>query len=74
LHIENLVGDGGGFDGGADVVDADDVRAVEDGYGVRGEGDVEASILRSPRPKIRTWGTQRVLPMCGRGRRILRRM
>ena len=40
--FEDLVGYGGGFDGGADVVGADDVGAGEDGGYVCGGGGVEA--------------------------------
>lgn len=39
---EDGVGDGCGFDGGGDVVDADDVGTGEDGGGVGGDGGVEA--------------------------------
>jgi hypothetical protein len=38
----DAVGDGGGFDGGADVVGADDVGAGEDGGYVGGSGGLEA--------------------------------
>jgi hypothetical protein len=40
--FEDLVGDGGGFGGGADVVGADDVGAGEDGGHVSCGGGVEA--------------------------------
>ena len=39
-----MVGDGGGFDGGADVVDAEDVGSGEDGGDVGGSGGVEAIV------------------------------
>ncbi len=38
---KDAVGDGGGFDGGADVVDAEDVGSGEDGGYVGGGGGVE---------------------------------
>jgi hypothetical protein len=40
--VEDGVGDGGGFAGGGEVVDAEDVGSGEDGGGLGGEGDVEA--------------------------------
>jgi len=43
-RVENRVGDGGGFDGGADVVDADDRSSGEDGCGGGGDGGVGATV------------------------------
>ena len=43
---QDAVGDGGGFDGGADVVDAEDVGSGEDGGYVGGGGGVERSPWR----------------------------
>lgn len=43
LGVEEAVGDGGGFDGGADGVDAKDVGSGKDGGGVGGGGGVVGS-------------------------------
>ncbi len=39
-EVEQAVGDGCGFDGGADGVDSEDVRSGEDGGGVGSAGGV----------------------------------
>ena len=49
---EDAVGDGGGFGGGADVVDAEDVGSGEDGGYVGGGGGVEAG-LRGGRAAVK---------------------
>ena len=51
---EDAVGNGGGFAGGANVVDAKDMGPGEDGRGVGGDGG------GNPGLRSETWGTQRL--------------
>ena len=57
---EDAVGDGGGLDGGADVVDAEDVGSGEDGGYVGGRSCLEA-VLRGRCGSVEQDGERRVL-------------